>query len=154
MSGLLKYLLVSHIIFGLLGAVAFYAALMNLLKPIDFKKIKFLKFVSLTGFFGFILSWFSGGYYYVIYYGGSVKPVIKSGEYPWIHSILMETKEHIFIFLPFLALVAVAAIYLFKENLEQNQKIKKAVALVCAVMVAIGAVSALMGLAISGAAVN
>jgi hypothetical protein len=35
-----------------------------------------------------------------------VKPLIKEGPLPWAHKIVMETKEHVFIFLPFLGLLA------------------------------------------------
>lgn len=152
MSVLLQYLLIIHVFLGLLGIAAFYAALMVLLKPLNPLKIKLLKIYSLAGFVSFILSWFSGGYYYVIYYGFAVRPLIKAGEYPWIHTVLMETKEHIFLFLPFFALAAAAGIYLFSGNLEQNPRIKKQIAFVCAIITIIGAAIALMGMAISGAA--
>src|SRR3989338_9086701 len=56
------------------------------------------------GVAAFVASWIAGGYYYVVYYGTLVKPVIKSGIAPWAHDIIMETKEHIFLFIVPLAM--------------------------------------------------
>lgn len=47
------------------------------------------------------LSWFAGGYYYVVHYGSAVKPIIKSiPSLAWVHSVVMEQKEYVFLFLP------------------------------------------------------
>src|SRR3989344_6768256 len=51
-----------------------------------------------VGVAAFIASWIAGGYYYVVHYGTLVKPVIKAGVAQWVHNIIMETKEHIFLF--------------------------------------------------------
>ncbi len=48
--------------------------------------------------------WIAGGYNYLTSYGFQVKPVILEGPYPWAHEIVMELKEHIFVFLPIIAL--------------------------------------------------
>jgi len=53
----------------------------------------------------FLTSWASGAYYYVIHYGKNVKPIIVAGSYPWAHTFFMEAKEHVFLIIPFLALV-------------------------------------------------
>ena len=93
-------MLVAHIILGLIGIGAFYAVWMGLLKKVP--KLAFLFWASLLGFLSFIASWLTGGYYYVEYYGGAVKPIIKAGEYPWAHLVVMEAKDVIFLFLPIL----------------------------------------------------
>src|SRR3989338_3609359 len=54
---------------------------------------------ALLGIVGFLGSWIAGGYYYVVTYGPLVKPIIKGGSAPWAHAIVMEAKEHIFLFL-------------------------------------------------------
>ena len=151
MSVLLQFSLISHIFLGLLGIILFYAVLMVLFKPIDFKRIKFLRRVSLLGLISFLSSWILGGYYYVVYYGNIVKPLIKKSAYPWAHSIFMEAKEHIFLFLPFAALVAVLIFYILGEELEQKQAIKKTVIILSSLIVVLGAIMALMGIIISGA---
>ncbi len=53
---------------------------------------------AIIGLIGYVLTWIIGGYYYVVYYGPLVKPVIKAGNAPWAHAIAMEAKEHIFLF--------------------------------------------------------
>ena|SRR3989344_4249570 len=151
MSVLLQFSLISHIFLGLLGIILFYAVLMVLFKPIDFKRIKFLRRVSLLGLISFLSSWILGGYYYVVYYGNIVKPLIKKSAYPWAHSIFMEAKEHIFLFLPFAALVAVLIFYILGEELEQKPAIKKTVIILSSLIVVLGAIMALMGIIISGA---
>lgn len=148
---LLKYFLVGHIFLGLLGIIFFYAVLMTLFRQVDEKRLKFLKLYSLGGFISFILSWLTGGYYYVLYYGAAVKPTIIAGKYPWAHGIIMEAKEHIFLFLPFAALVITLLFYFFGDKIEQNQNIKKSVILLSVVIVIIGTLMALMGIIISGA---
>lgn len=52
--------------------------------------------VSVLAFVG---SWVVGGYYYVKFYGPLVKPVINASSAPWAHKVVMEAKEHIFLFL-------------------------------------------------------
>lgn len=58
------------------------------------------------GTIGFLGSWIAGGYYYVTTYGPLVKPIIKAGSAPWAHTIAMEAKEHMFLFVIPLAITA------------------------------------------------
>ena len=74
---------------------------------------------ALVGVIAFVASWLSGGYYYVVYYGTLVKPVIKSGVAPWVHNIVMETKEHIFLFIIPLAMTILFITLLPKEEIER-----------------------------------
>ena len=74
---------------------------------------------AFIGVIAFTLSWLAGGYYYVVYYGTLVKPVIKSGAAPWVHNIIMETKEHIFLFLIPLAVTILFITLLSKEDMER-----------------------------------
>lgn len=55
-------------------------------------------FAATLGFFGYVATWLIGGYYYVKFYGPLVKPIIKVGNAPWAHAVVMEVKEHIFLF--------------------------------------------------------
>ena len=103
MNSFLIFTLVAHIILGLIAIAALYAVWMGLLK----KRLaaRFLAWSAWISAISFFLSWLSGGYYYVVHYGKAVKPLIKAGPYPWAHTVVMEAKEHIFLFLPFCALV-------------------------------------------------
>ncbi len=142
-------MLVAHIILGLIGIGAFYAVWMGLLKKVP--KLAFLFWASLLGFLSFIASWLTGGYYYVEYYGGAVKPIIKAGEYPWAHLVVMEAKEHIFLFLPILATLVFLSLALLKETALLNQGIRKALAYVVGFIVIAGIAITLGGMLISGA---
>lgn len=142
-------MLVAHIILGLIGIGAFYAVWMGLLKKVP--KLAFLFWASLLGFLSFIASWLTGGYYYVEYYGGAVKPIIKTGEYPWAHLVVMEAKEHIFLFLPILATLVFLSLALLKETALLNQGIRKALAYVVGFIVIAGIAITLGGMLISGA---
>lgn len=148
MPSLFQNFLILHVLSGLLGIVLFAVVLLGLMKNASLKK---LKITSLLGLLAFLASWFYGGYYYVLYYGSKVKPLIKAGEYSWAHDVIMETKEHIFLFLPFLAAVIVLAIWLLGDKVIQEQKIKKSVSALALSTVILGVIITLMGLAISGA---
>src|SRR3989344_9313534 len=72
-----------------------------------------------VGVAAFAASWLAGGYYYVVYYGTLVKPVIQSGAAPWVHNIVMETKEHIFLFVVPLAMTVLFITLLEREDIER-----------------------------------
>lgn len=142
--------LVAHIILGLIGVIGAFALLIGLLHRLP--KIRSLKNWSLVTLFSFVASWISGAYYYVLYYGKAVKPIIVSSAYPWAHQVIMEAKEHIFLFIPFVALVIVAGIYFAPEDIGSDKPIKKSLAWLAAFVFILSALIALAGVAISGAA--
>ena len=86
-----------NIISSLMLALAFSIKLPALIFIIFFilrKDIRSVFFtlawiILLNTFASFIISWISGAYYYVLYYGTAVKPVIVAGDYPWAHKIIM-----------------------------------------------------------------
>ncbi|GMQ95258.1 MAG: hypothetical protein BMS9Abin13_371 [Patescibacteria group bacterium] len=147
---ILSSALVLHVIIGLVGIIASYAVLMGLLKRAP--SLAFLKYTSFTAFASYMLSWLIGGYYYVIYYGAAVKPTIKEGAYPWAHTLLMESKEHIFLFLPFLSFIIFLVIALLGREILEKRDLKNSLAALAGVVVAIGTFIALAGIVISGAA--
>jgi hypothetical protein len=53
----------------------------------------------LASFFLIAGCWIAGGYNYRTAYGSQVRPIILAGSTPWAHLVVMEAKEHIFIFL-------------------------------------------------------
>ncbi|KKU19373.1 MAG: hypothetical protein UX29_C0005G0017 [Parcubacteria group bacterium GW2011_GWA2_46_10] len=91
------------------------------------------------------------GYYYVKYYGGLVKPIIQKGLAPWAHNIIMETKEHIFLFIIPLALTALFITFLDKEEFEKLN-IKWVSMILVVLIVGLGLVIGAMGFTISAAA--
>jgi len=143
-------LLIGHVIWGVLGVGVFYVTWMGLYKK-DIK-INFLKYATLVGLISFIASWIEGGYYYVAYYGSAVKPAIKAGDYPWAHSVFMEIKEHIFLFLPFLAATILLSLWCLGDEVKQNKKLRNAVASLAGLTFIIGVLIILGGMVVSGAA--
>ena len=142
--------LIVHIIAGLVGVISAFALLIGFLRHVP--KIRALKIWSVITFFSFILSWATGAYYYVLYYGKAVKPVILAGAYPWVHKIVMEAKEHIFLFIPFMTLVVMIGIFTAPDAILGDRPIKKSLAWLSAFVFVLGALIALAGVAISGAA--
>ena len=106
-----------HLGFAIIGIDAFLW-LLGKLKG-DGGSRKSMIVTAAIGVAAFVVSWFIGGYYYVVYYGTLVKPVIKSGIAPWAHNITMETKEHIFLFIVPLAMTVFFITLLEKEDMER-----------------------------------
>lgn len=148
MTLVLKLALSLHVILGVVGVIGSYAAWMNLagrhVNP------TWIQRMSLTAFASYLVSWIIGGYYYVVHYGGSVKPGIKAGDYPWAHSLFTEGKEHVFLFLTFLALVLVVAAYKKDLNLKKNPKAQKALVWLAGSTTVIGVLVTVSGFIISG----
>jgi hypothetical protein len=106
---------------------------------------------ALAGVVAFTASWLIGGFYYIVYYGTLVKPVIKNGAAPWAHDIIMETKEHIFLFIIPLAATVLFITLLSKEEMEQF-KLRHAAAWLSGAVALIGLIIGAMGFIISSAA--
>ena len=106
---------------------------------------------AVIGVTAFIASWIAGGYYYVVYYGGLVKPVIQKGLAPWAHNIIMETKEHIFLFVVPVAMTVLFITLLDKKEMEQL-KIRRLAWLLSGAVAVIGLLIGALGFIISAAA--
>lgn len=146
MSTLFAATLIIHVIAGVVAVGMHNVVLMHLLKP----KTDFV-FVARTAWWAvalFFLSWATAAYYYVEYYGGKVKPRILAGDMPAAHAFFMETKEHVFLLLPFLAIViALGATYL---RTHPDEGLKRATTLAALIALGIGAFSVISGIFISG----
>jgi hypothetical protein len=104
-----------------------------------------------VGLAGFVLSWLAGGYYYVTYYGKLVKPVILKSSASWAHTIAMEAKEHIFLFLIPLAGTVLLVTFLDDDGFKRLDIKKETVTLVALVAI-LGLTIGAMGFMISAAA--
>src|SRR3990167_4489020 len=149
MTPILKLALIGHVFAGLVALIFYYAMIPNLIGKNP--QLNFLKRLSLFGLVSLLVSWILAGYYYVTYYGQNVKPLIKSGQLPWAHSILMETKEHIFLFLPFLGLVLFTSLLFSKPDIAKNSSLQKALSILALTMVVLGTIVTIFGVVISGA---
>jgi hypothetical protein len=100
-------LLIIHIGLGELGGLSFLWVAIETFNRND-AGLKRAKLISKIGAISAVGSWFAGGYYYVKHYGTMVKPVLiaEASNYKWAHKIVIEAKEHIFLFIPVLAVAA------------------------------------------------
>ena len=140
-----------HAALGEIAGILFVWIFAEILNPTE-KRLKRAQKLALVGSLFFVLSWITGGYYYVKYYGTSVKALIKEGPSPWAHSIIMETKEHIFLLLPFIAIFTYLLIKYYSKDIIKNKSLKKATLLLCLLTFLISMSMAFMGYLISTAA--
>jgi len=149
MTSSLALLLISHIVIGLVGVAASYLVVMGLLKRE--LPLRFLRISSLVAFLSYQASWLAGGFYYVVYYGGFVKPVIKAGPYPWAHAFFTEVKEHVFLFLPFVSLTLFLTLWFMGDSLTEDKSLRRTVMLVALAAFLIGVYVTVSGVIMSGA---
>lgn len=137
-----------HAFLGEFAVFAFLWVFVELFNP-NKDSLARIKLISMIGVVFLFLSWVVGGYYYLNAYGSNVKPLIKAGPQPWAHLVFTETKEHIFLFLPFMGLLAFLMIQSQGDNLIKEKKTRHAIQLVCLMVVLIGLSMAGMGYMIS-----
>ena len=81
-------------VLGILGAVWVFVEALNASEG-NARRIRTAA-IAVAVFMG--LAWVFGGYWYVNYYAPE-KAIILKGPFPWAHTLVMETKEHLF-FIP------------------------------------------------------
>lgn len=143
----------AHAFLGEMAVFAFFWIFVELFNP-GKNTLSRMKLISSIGMVLLLLSWVAGGYYYVSVYGPHVKPLIKAGPQVWAHSVFTETKEHVFLFLPFLGAMAFFLIHSSGDALLRDRKLRQAVQLLSLLVVLIGLAMAGMGYLISTGARN
>ncbi|MEK6903244.1 MAG: hypothetical protein AABW64_01185 [Nanoarchaeota archaeon] len=134
-----------HAVLGEIAILAFVWIFIEILNPTQ-ERLRRAKIGAALGLIFLILSWFVGGFYYVSFYGANVKPVIKEGPQPWAHNVVMEAKEHIFLFLPFLA---AANYFILRSATVKDIRKIKTVRKLAVLIILLGFLMALMGYLIS-----
>lgn len=137
-----------HAISAELGLFAFLWVLVELLNPTE-TRIRRAQFAVIIGLACLLLAWLLGGFYYVDVYGSEIKPAIKASDAKWAHSIVMEVKEHVFLFLPILASVVAALLYKYDKELLRNSDARKSIVLLSGLIFLLGFSIAGMGAIIS-----
>lgn len=137
-----------HAVLGELGALAFLWVLVELLNPNE-SRLRRARLIALIGTLMLVGAWIVGGYYYVTIYGVEVKPLIKAGPTPWAHNVITETKEHVFLFLPFLATLVWGVLERYRVELIANRNLRIGTILICALIVLMAFAMAGMGFIIS-----
>ena len=134
-----------HLGFAIAGIDAF---LWLLGKLKDGGSRKSMIITAVLGTAAFVGSWIAGGYYYVVYYGTLVKPVIKAGVAPWVHNIIMETKEHVFLFIIPVAFTVLLISLLEKDELDRL-KLRRIAMCLAGTIAVLGLLIGAMGFVIS-----
>lgn len=141
-------LILIHAICAELGLFAFLWVLVEMLNPTE-TRIARAQMAAVFGFAFLVFAWIVGGFYYVEIYGLHVKPLITSSDAKWVHSIVMEVKEHVFLFLPFLAIVTAALLYKYDGELLENRDASMSIAILAGLIFLLGFSIAGMGALIS-----
>ena len=137
-----------HAVLGEVGALAFLWVFVEMLSPNE-SRLNRARVVALLGVIFLLGAWFFGGFYYITEYGAAVKPIIKSGPVPWAHSVITETKEHVFLLLPFLAILTLGLLRRYKDEFIQKKNFRIAVLAISGLVVLVAFAMAGMGFLIS-----
>lgn len=137
-----------HAFLGEAGALAFFLVFISLLSPSE-ASIRRARVAACWGVIFLVGSWMIGGWHYLTDYALVVKPVIKAGPFPWAHLVMTETKEHVFLFLPFLAVLTWGLIKRYQGELVENRNARTAVLVLAVFIVLIAFAMAGMGFIIS-----
>ena len=112
----------------------------------------------LAAYLGVLLTvagcWIIGGYHYLTTYRENIRGVILSGSQPWAHEVIMETKEHIFLFLPMVAiLLALGLQSVSGEGTGIAGEVRRSVIVTAALALFLVILMLVMGAVLSNAAI-
>lgn len=150
MTTLFATMLILHVLLGLTGVILSFMVTYSLLKSEI--NLRFTRCTAFSAFLMYVLSWLSGGYYYWFYYGSKVKPVIMGGAYKWAHLVFTESKEHVFLFLPFVSLTLALALYAYGNELSTDSDLKKRMFRFSLAITIVAIIVTLSGILITGGA--
>lgn len=139
-----------HAALGEIGSILFLWVFIEILNSTE-KSINRAKKAALIGSILFLLSWVIGGYYYLTIYGPNVKPLIKESSISWAHSIVMETKEHVFLLLPLLSTLIYFIIKNNSKEIIKDKKLRTSILILSLLTFMIGMSMAFLGYLISSA---
>ena len=95
--------------FAVFGVITTVWVLVEVLNASE-RNLKRISVASITTALFMMLTWITSGYWYIAYYAAD-KALILKGPWAFAHSLVMETKEHVFfsvlilsLFLPIIAL--------------------------------------------------
>jgi NAD/NADP transhydrogenase beta subunit len=149
MPQMMELWLVIHVLLGLAGTLWYGGAWLGVERK-DMAVTR-IQHYTLYGLVAIALSWLTGGLYYTNHYGAVVKASILAGKYPWAHAFFTEYKEHLFLFVPLVALAVTITIWTMGDRIWKQPELHTVTAKLIGVVVTIGALMALMGVVISGA---
>lgn len=144
-------LLLIHIGFGEFAGLCFLWVAVDTLNRKD-AGLQRVKYISAFGTISAICAWFAGGYYYVKHYGTVVKPVLiaESSHLKWAHKVVIEAKEHIFLFIPILAIAAFLIYFRLKSWNDLDEDTSRKAAALSLLVFLMAFLMAALGATVSG----
>lgn len=95
--------------------------------------------------------WIIGGYQYLTSYR-DVRGIILAGPQPWAHQVIMETKEHIFLFLPVVAILLALGLHsISRDETGMNGEVRRTVVVTAALALILVILMIVMGAVLSNA---
>lgn len=147
-----KSLILLHSVSGGLSALVLVWIIMETLYPTDRSLARARIASYLAAFLITAGCWIAGGYNYLTVYSSKVKSVILAGPHPWAHEVVMEAKEHIFVFLPIIAFaLSVTLSTLDKDAFLDDAKFRRALTMTACLALFMVLLMFLMGAIISNA---
>lgn len=139
----------AHTFLGEIGALCFLWALVEIINRTE-PGLARARFAGCLGVVFLFAALIVAAFPYVTHYGPITKPAIKAGPMPWGHDIVMESKEHIYIFVPILALCATISMFIAEREGAASSAYKH-ISMLCGLIVAMVFSMAGMGYIISTA---
>lgn len=151
-TGGTKSLVLLHSISGGLAALVLVWIILEMRYPIDRSLDRARVASYLTASLITAGCWIVGGYNYLTAYGSQVRPVILAGPRPWAHEVVMEAKEHIFIFLPIIVFaLSITLSALDRNTFQDDAKSRRALTMIACLALFMVLLIFLMGAIISNA---
>jgi len=151
--GHLKPLVLVHSLTGAAAMTALIWVLVALRDPSEAGVARARPAGYAAAFLNIAGCWIAGGYSYLTDYASRVKPVIVDSAAPWAHQVLMETKEHVFIFVPTLSvLLALALLHASRDSaLAKDRELRRSLVLLSALVLVMVVLMFVLGALISSA---
>lgn len=145
----MELLVAPHVALGELAILSFLWVIAEVMMGPSGVGVMRAKGAAVVGVMAAFSEWLLAGIYYTVFYGDNVKPLINEGPWPWAHGIFMEAKEHIYLFLPFLAIVLLALVWQQGDLLKERRSARFMVYAVAGVSILLVLLSGVMGYLIS-----
>jgi hypothetical protein len=151
-TGGTKILVLLHSISGGMAALVLVWIIMEMRYPTERSLARARVASYLSAFLITSGCWIVGGYNYLTVYGSQVRPVILTGPRPWAHEVVMEAKEHIFVFLPIIAFaLSITLSTLYRNTFQDDAKARRALTMIACLALFMVLLMFLMGAIISNA---
>jgi hypothetical protein len=149
-TGGTKTLVLLHSISGGLAVLVLVWIILEIRYPTDRSLSRARVASYLSAFLITAGCWIVGGYNYLTAYGSQVRPVILTGPRPWAHEVVMEAKEHIFVFLPIIAFaLSITLSTLYRNTFQDDAKSRRALTMIACLALFMVLLMFLMGAIIS-----